>query len=208
MYLTYFHEPLFKVINLDIVADAQSIMQKCDFLLITSMNAVRNLKYIDIPVLAVGEKLADFIVKKFDANVICVAKNAQDLYKFIVKNDLKEEKILYLRGEDITFDFKQKLPNLMEVITYKVLWKNDFGVQLIELLKNQQIKNIFFYSQGCARHFLFLAEKNFLLEFLEKINVYSLSKDIADVVNENPWAANFFCDNELEMISILNKNNK
>lgn len=198
--VTFFHEPLFEIEYFQM----QIEMKNHDFLLITSMNAVLNLKYINVPVLVVGEKLANFIQEKFGATVIFIAKNAEELYKFIIKNALQNRKFFYLRGTDISFDFKKFLSNLNEKIAYEVSWKENFSQELINLFQNEQIKNIFFYSQNCAQHFISLIKKNILTECMRNVNVILLSENILRILMQINCNRNIFAESEEKMIDYIN----
>lgn len=203
--LTFFHESLFEIIDLPILNDIEITIQEHDFLILTSLNAIWNLSAfsINIPVLVVGEKLANFIKKTFNANIIFIAKNAADLHDFIFKNEWQNKKILYLRGEEITFDFKKYFINTAEIITYKVKWKNNFSLRLIRLFQEQQIKNVLFYSQNCAKYFISLIKKNCL--HVKNMNAISMSENIVNQLSILDWKTNVYNKSEIEMINNILK---
>jgi uroporphyrinogen-III synthase len=163
-------------------------------IVITSQNAIDSLKKfncdINIKIFAVGKKTALKLVEAGFINVSfpkqsCVA----ELLKLIKKSNLdKTGAILYLRGENISFDLQNSLQksgyNCAEILTYKTIAKKSFSLELLKNIKNVDYDSILIFSQKTLELFFLLAKNHNLLEYFANSSLIVFSQKIANKAEE------------------------
>ena len=143
---------------------------KKDFnaLLITSSNALPvtiKLPFFDftIPVLCVGKVTAEKAKKSGFRDIRYVAENASELFDFIAKHYDQYPSILYLRGKNISFDFKSRLKDLGihcdEFVAYDALQVTDYPREIISKIMNGEIHLVTFFSKRSAENFISILNK-------------------------------------------------
>jgi uroporphyrinogen-III synthase len=184
-----FVEPLFVVKKIFKENDWLQYRHKnISAIVITSQNALDSLKKfncdINIKIFAVGKKTAMKLMEAGFVNVFfpkqsCVA----ELLKLIKKSNLdKMSLILYLRGDNISFDLQNSLQksgyNCAEILTYKTIAKNNFSIELLKNIKNTEYDSILIFSQKTLELFFLLAKNHNLLEYFAKSSLIVFSQKI------------------------------
>ena len=105
-------------------------------------------------------------------------------FKLIKKSNLdKTGLILYLRGENISFDLQNSLQksgyNCAEILTYKTIAKKSFSLQLLKNIKNVDYDSILIFSQKTLELFFLLAKNHNLLEYFANSSLIVFSQKIA-----------------------------
>jgi|APGre2960657423_1045063.scaffolds.fasta_scaffold00181_6 uroporphyrinogen-III synthase len=156
---------------------------------ITSQNAIYALKKFNcdynVKIFAVGEKTAQKISEAGFKNISyprqsCVAK----LLKLIKQSHHdKTGLILYLRGNNISFDLQNSLQksgyNCAEILTYKTIAKKSFSIELLRNIKYTHYDSILIFSQKTLELFFLLAKNHNLLEYFANSSLIVFSQKIA-----------------------------
>ena len=181
--ISIFHEPFHKIdfISID-CQKLQNSIKNSDYLIITSINAVKNLKLNGKKIFCVGENLMAFLLKK-GASVVLCEKNAINLKKKIQEHKYID-RFLYLRGEKIAvnFDF---LENFEEIIVYKVCFSEHFSDKLRDLIEKKFIKSVILFSRETALNFCDAIVKNNLEKEIENLIFFGISEKILSIVDFN-----------------------
>lgn len=185
-------ESIFEVENLDF------LLAKNDFsaLIISSVNASWALESIgfdkNIKIFTIGKKLAQGLQEKGFENLE-TAENAKNLAQKIAKFD---GKILYLRGEKITFDFAEKFKNVNEKIVYKIIANACFSAGFLDFCSQNPPPEILIFSKNSADIFINLAKKHHLLEFFFQSKMVCLSEEIRQYLENQGFSQNeIFAEN-------------
>lgn len=185
-------EPIFVVENLHF------LLEKNDFsaLIITSINARDALEKIapakEIKIFTIGKKLAQSLQEKGFYNLE-IAENAKNLAQKIANF---EGKILYLRGEKITFDFAEKFNFVSEKIVYKIIANPSFSAGFLDFCSQNSIHEVLIFSKNSADIFINLAKKHDLLEFFFQSKIVCLSEKIRQYVENQGFTQNeIFAEN-------------
>ncbi|GDX36215.1 hypothetical protein LBMAG18_07260 [Alphaproteobacteria bacterium] len=190
-----FSEPLFKVkkfcgqTNLENIENKFAI-NKSLVLIITSQNALACLSKIkfdkEILIFAVGKKTAQAINKLGYINVHYPLQScANELFKLIVNYKFKNNpSLLYLRGEQITFNFKGILLKhgfkVEELIVYKTIKLQNFSQTFCDEVKKNNFEMVIVFSQKSLELFFLLAKKHNLLEYFVNSCLIGFSDKIVE----------------------------
>jgi uroporphyrinogen-III synthase len=161
----------------------QSLISKCDLLIITSRMAVKSLLKSGIKlqedqsVLIVGESTAKLLNMN---NIEFIANNIGEITEYIEKNIDRRKKILYLRGNYITFDIKKYFSSSFEIDELEV-----YNLKYHKYLSDNFLKDL---TAGKISRMAFFSFKS-LEQFVNVIvNVYKMSDYLSQieafVVNE------------------------
>lgn len=185
-------EPIFVVENLHFS------VKKNDFaaLIITSINACDALEKIapikEIKIFTIGKKLAQSLQEKGFYNLE-IAENAKNLAQKIADF---EGKILYLRGEKITFDFAEKFNFVSEKIVYKIIANPSFSAGFLDFCSQNSIHEVLIFSKNSADIFINLAKKHDLLQYFQQSKFICLSEEIRQFVENQGFTQNeIFAEN-------------
>lgn len=107
--------------------------------------------------------------------VFSTENSAQSLFNFVAK---EKGKILYLRGEKISFDFARKLKNITEIIVYRLIENDSFSAEFLQFCRQKTFDEILFFSQNSVEIFFKLAKKHNLLEYFKCSKIVGLSDKI------------------------------
>lgn len=190
-------EPIFVVENLNF------LLTKNDFsaLIITSINACAALEKIapgkEIKIFTIGKKLAKRLNDAGFGNLE-VAENAKNLAQKIADFD---EKILYLRGEKITFDFAEKFAKVSQLTVYRIIPNNSFSAGFLDFCNQNPPSEVLIFSKNSAIIFINLAKKHDLLQYFQQSKFICLSEEIRQHV-ENQG----FCQSEIFAENLIVKN--
>jgi uroporphyrinogen-III synthase len=165
-------------------------------LIFTSSNAVRAFasQYTerDIQIFVVGHKTA-YIARTFDFKAIKSANGDVEKLSGVVINDLKprDGPLLYLCGEHISGNIETILKNnnfqVDKIVNYKAIAATHFSNELCQLIKNNEIDYIPFYSSRTAHIFNELVKKANLNNYLMNIIALCLSPAINNVLQSDVW---------------------
>ena len=171
------------------------------FIIVTSKNSMVNLDYLDSSNIIVtnGNRLYEYICKKFPNNKVIIAGNyASDIYEYIKQNNIIEKDFVYLRGEDISFEFKKNIPNLSEYIMYKSII-DDNAIEKLKIIAKDSILVVF--SKKAARAIISInITYSKILAFSE-----SIAKEFYDQAKENIYYTEPNIDNIIEFLNAYSK---
>jgi len=149
-------------------------------LIITSRNALKakpieywrelNNKHV---FLIIGANFSSYLAS-IGASNHRVFQNSSELVDYL---DVNSKNYLYLRGEVISFDFKEHIPNIKEQICYKINYLSFDRQELQKFLNEKGVTDLLFLSLENAKYFLSLINE----EELSKYKVFCLSQRIAKV---------------------------
>lgn len=167
---------------------------KYEVLIFTSRHSIRCLGEKNIfpknKIICACGKSTFLEAKKFGTeNTYILYSNVSELEEnFANINGIKEKKVLYLRGREITSDiasiFKDHGINIDDEIVYEANEINEFNNEFINELDRGQLLAILFYSIRTAQVFLQSMEKYNLSNKTSIIIAYCISKNVADFLTE------------------------
>jgi len=198
-----FAEPLFKIKKFLDQITIKNIESKLTHdsslaLIITSQNAIDCLKKVKIDnqilIFAVGKNTALALKKLGFVNVYYPSQSsAFELFKLILnfkfnlkssRNSMKQISFIYLRGEQVSFDFKENLLNygfkVQELVVYKTIQQHKFSQQFCEDIKKNSYEMVIIFSQKSLELFFLLAKKHNLLEYFAKSCLIGFSDKIVE----------------------------
>jgi len=134
-------------------------------------------------------------------------KNSYELLQWIMKNLNPEKgKLLYLRGDIISFDIAGELRKhgftVDEVIVYHSIPPENFSKNLIDNFF--KIELALFFSTKTLQNFLNLIVKSNLRKGLKHLRILALSEDILAVAKDFKFKATFVAD-EPNLNAMINK---
>ncbi len=167
---------------------------KYEVLIFTSRHSIRYLEEKNIfpknKIICACGKSTFLEAKKFGTeNTYILYSNVLELEEnFANINGIKEKKILYLRGREITSDitsiFKDNGINIDDEIVYEANAINEFNNELINELDGGQNLAILFYSIRTAQVYIQSMEKYNLSNKTSIIIAYCISKNVADFLTK------------------------
>ena len=180
-----FIEPMFEIFNHDAMIYQPD---KIKIVICTSKHAVRALNnaYLNPNTwyFAIGEITANELRTLGINKIINTDDNLNKLIQLILQLNLSpQEEILYLRGEQITFDladhFKRHNLTTREMIVYHAVQRTNLSQSLIVALATNQIKTAAFFSENTAKIFANLIKLNNLIPIIQQINIFTISDKVA-----------------------------
>lgn len=168
-------------------------IQDDDLLLITSFNALEifatqySIKSLKIAM--VGYKSSLFAKSLGFNNIIKVTNNIFELIFFIKSEIPNNTKIIYPRSEHISFDVKNLLYqyDLNELLLYKSVPSKKLSDKLVDMIRNQKISRILFFSKRTVDIFIKLANNKEMIKYLSFIEVLVMSNNIARQLEQINW---------------------
>lgn len=104
-----------------------------------------------------------------------------DLIEFIKKQS-PDDRYLYLRGEDVSFDLASHLQAegfyVDEVIVYKAKASKILTDSLIKTVQSGELSALTFFSTRTAQIFMKLSQENDLFQYMKNIKVLSISNGV------------------------------
>ena len=188
--LSFLIQPLFSIIKIN---DFNLPTKDPQAILISSFNAVFALEKLDVNqnilILAIGENTATAIKELGYSNVIFADNSSVSLLRLAQqKLDKSNGLIIYLSGQIITLDLEKELLNMdfetQRIVVYKTKEIEKFSEQTIVEITNNNISEIWIYSQNSAKIFYKLIKKYNLFEYLKQIKILSFSQHIANFTRE------------------------
>jgi uroporphyrinogen-III synthase len=211
------HEPLTEILlqhtaRFDV---EQAISDDPNAVLITSQHGITALSLLtenrDVFLLCVGEKTAEIASNLGFLNVSVAGENVDTMIDYITSGYDDDARFLYVSGEHISVDLSEILAisgmQVLRVVVYEAVAALSLSDTLIEQLKRGQIDAISFFSSRTAEIFLMLAKEHNILNNLEKIDAFCLSKNVADAAEnatENASWRNVYSADEPTLASLLN----
>ena len=187
------HLPLLSIKKLDY---EQINFSNFKGIIFTSANAVKflNLKNIDKNLLCfcVGtatEKKARGIGFQ---NVISAEGNVENLKELILQNfNLKDGKLIYVSGENISIDLEQQLLNegydIERIINYRTIHNNKFDEKFTNELKQKIPDIVYVYSQNSASSFLNFIKIYQFESLWMNTNLMCIGEKTSSILNEIKW---------------------
>lgn len=183
--ISSFIEPMFHVkqSNFDLQPET---LNDCNGTIFTSRHAVRPLIGLEnLPCFVVGEVTALEAKKNGFTNVLVAKGNVESLLNMIKGYySTKKCRLLYLRGQIITFDIEEFLSKQNIKIEEKVVYQTDeitaLSPKLVKEILAADIKTVVFFSLNTAKIFIRILEAQSLLNIFNKITCFVLSKKIQE----------------------------
>ena len=167
---------------------------KYEVLIFTSRHSIRYLEekniFLKNKIICACGKSTFLEAKKFGTeNTYILYSNVAELEENFVKiSGIKEKKVLYLRGREITSDiasiFKDNGINIDDEIVYEANEINEFNNEFINELGTSQHLAILFYSIRTAQVYLQSMDKYNLSNKTSIIIAYCISKNVADFLTK------------------------
>lgn len=180
-------------------------------LIITSQNAVsilqnQNLINKEILVYTIGSKSKAVLYSIGFKNVVSLGENVEALIRFFHKQSSYNEKMLYLRGEEISLDIKGNLEKVGyivdEIIVYKSKPINRLSSNIVSIIESD-VTSTLLYSSRTAQHFRTIALQH--KTNLRNIRAVCISKKVSSQILDLKWhcveVSNF--PNEDQMLRLL-----
>jgi len=168
--------------------------EKYEVLIFTSRHSIRYLEEKKIfpknKIICACGKSTFLEAKKFGTeNTYILYSNVSELEdNFANINGIKEKKVVYLRGREITSDivsiFKDDGINIDDEIVYEANEINEFNNEFINELGRGQHLAILFYSIRTAQVYLQSMDKYNLSNKTSIIIAYCISKNVADFLTK------------------------
>jgi uroporphyrinogen-III synthase len=175
-----FSFPLLNLIELP--TDWQQI-KKYSYIVVTSKFAARIVaKSILSPVkaLVVGSESANILAQNPNISVQEVFLSVDALLAALMRCEVLANDMVYLSGSVV----KRNLPGLIKrYIIYDTVYALKMPYQLVQMIKNMEIKALMLYSENSAKTFLNLCIQNDILSYARKIPAIVLSYDIKKVID-------------------------
>ena len=131
----------------------------------------------------VGEKVSLSLKNIGVQNIIRTFKTSELLKRYLLKLKQPELRLVYLCGsvvnEDFVYDMKIGKIKFNKIIIYKTIPLKQLSNRCVSLIRKNKIDVILIYSLYTANILIRLLKKNDLVNMLEKINVFCLSRRIA-----------------------------
>ncbi len=134
----------------------------------------------------VGEKVSLSLKSIGVQNIIRTFKTSELLKKYLLKLKQSELRLVYLCGsvvnEDFVYDMKISKTKFNKIIIYKTIPLKQLSNRCVSLIKKNRIDILLIYSLYTANILMRLLKKNNLMYMMKEINVFCLSRRIAQRV--------------------------
>ena len=187
------HLPLLKVEKIDY---NEINFLKFKGVVFTSANAVKFLdhKIIDKKILCfcVGSATEKKARSTGFQNVIAAEGNVENLKELILRNfDKKNGKIIYVSGENISFDLDQELIkegyDVKRIINYRTIHNENFDEHFVKELKLNMPDIVYVYSQNSASSLLKFIKFNQSENLWMNTNLMCIGEKTSAILNEIKW---------------------
>ncbi|WP_339048401.1 uroporphyrinogen-III synthase [Candidatus Mesenet endosymbiont of Phosphuga atrata] len=183
-------EPMFKIKYLE-----TKLAQDFDVIVSTSSNSIRALSKIsqkrNYPIITVGNSTMKIAKELGFANVASANGNVSDLILYIKEHYSQELKFLYVRGKEISFNFKKVLTEKGFTVEETILYESISRKKLTEKCKKFLLTNLIreapFFSARTAKIFCSLVEKSNLLDHIRNTTACSMSEKITGNLAHYHW---------------------
>lgn len=175
-------------------------IDKVQAVLFTSRQAVastiklfiqQDVAYKDIPVFAVGDVTANDAVIAGFKQIKSAHKDADALNQLIQKELLPERGSLLFpvgkrQGRQLIYNLRQAGFNLMVKEVYETYPVDHIALSFIEILKQQEIHTILFFSSETVRFFINSLPED-LKYFLKHTDAIAISNKVGKALEQLPW---------------------
>ena len=184
-----FVEPMFEVVHLRTEALR---LHSYDVTVVTSRNGVDVIAKLtderDACILTVGDSTMRRATALGFTNVVSAGGTVRDILSCLGAYQ-RGAKILYARGEEVSYDLRSAAEEMgfevEEAVLYKVVARKDLSPQCRDLLMNGEVSGVVFYSTGTAKIFTELSGPYSRL--LRNVCAYSMSNSAFRVLNAGAW---------------------
>ena len=182
-------EPMFSIKHLRAKIDVEDF----DFIISTSQHSIialskitKNRNKLIITAghntMQIGEKLGFTSIKSFNNNVNGIISYLKHY---------NGNNVLYIRGKEITCNLKNmfinRIKNFQEVIVYNTIDRKYFSKNCYNLLLQDKISAILFYSSRTADIFIELIKKHNMEHKAASIIIYVISNKVAETAKKVCW---------------------
>ena len=165
-------------------------------IIFTSANAVKflDLKNINKNILCfcVGNATERKVRKAGFQNLIAAEGNVENLKELILQNfDQKDGKLVYLSGQEISFDLDQQLSRegyeIKRIANYKTNHIQKFDENFVKELKLKIPDMVYVYSQNSAESFLNFIKIYQSQSLWMNTNLMCIGEKTSSILNEIKW---------------------
>lgn len=155
----------------------------------TSSHALVRNEWDDVPFFVMGERSAVKARELGYSNIVSSKGEFDVLISSLLETVPENSPVLYLRGETIRHDLKNRLPayKVEEVTNYKVITSDGLSESTKSAIQSGQIDVVTLFSSNTAAIFLDLVTKAAIEHALKNINLLSLSPAVLESVKSLPW---------------------
>ena len=133
--------------------------------------------------LVVGEKVSSSLKNAGVNNIIRTFKTSELLTQYLLKLKQPELKLIYLCGSVVNEDFVNNMKiskmKFNKIIIYKTIPLKQLSNRCVNLIRKNKIDTVLIYSLYTANILIRLLKTNNLMDRLEQINIFCLSKRIS-----------------------------
>jgi len=198
------HEPLTEIFLRHTARTelANALLEDPNAVLITSQHGVQALAMLteirDMFLLCVGEKTAEIAANLGFIHVSMAGGNVDAMLDYIASGYDEDSRLLYVSGENISVDLGEVLAvggmQVERVVVYEAIAAENLSDTLVEQLKRGQIDAVTFFSPRTVQIFLSLAKKADALAYLQKIDAFCFSENVASAAEYATWRAIYSAD--------------
>ena len=125
-------------------------------------------------------------------NVFAADGNVENLKELILQNfNLKDGKLIYVSGENISIDLEQQLLNegydIERIINYRTIHNNKFDEKFTNELKQKIPDIVYVYSQNSASSFLNFIKIYQFESLWMNTNLMCIGEKTSSILNEIKW---------------------
>lgn len=160
-----------------------------DGLVFTSTNAVRlfceSTDERDIDVFVVGEQTKQATEATGFQTIHSADGNSDDLIALIQNS--KASRLLHIRGKHVMRSMKEALTHVNELIIYETVMVDHFSQEALDVLQNETLEAVTFFSKRTAESFINLIKKNDLEDQLKPIKALCISAAVLEYIQSQKW---------------------
>ena len=162
-----------------------SNLENISHIIFTSKNALKiaNISFwqsinANIKFLVIGESFQEYLYNHNIKNIISF-DTGKDLATYLKQGNI-DNKILYLRAKEVSYDFAKEMPqHISEIICYEMIYKNIAAQEINSFIIENNISDILFFSYLSAQNYLNIMHK--YLARQDNYGLYCLSENIAKI---------------------------
>ena len=182
-------EPMFSIKYLTTKINVENF----DFIISTSQHSIialsKTTKNRDKTIITVGNNTMQIAENLGFTSTKSLNGNVNDMISYL--KNYNGSNVLYIRGKDITCNLKKilvnNIKNFQEVILYRTVDRKRFSNSCYNLLLQDKIDGILFYSPRTADIFIELIKKHNIEEKTKNITIYVMSNKIAEIAKKVSW---------------------
>ncbi len=189
--LTYFIEPLFAIQNiLNKEAVSKEINIDCDFIVITSKNAISSIPTTSTNIISIGKSTTSILKESGFNNVEYAGENVNNLCEYI-KKEHKESNITYLSGNNISLELNKDTcgANVQRIVVYNTLPITSFSEKFKNKIKNNEFSAVTLFSNKSAEIFIQTLQAEDLDKYIKNLYAFCFSYNTAKSIEKYGFRA-------------------